>query len=344
MTSLRFLIEPPPALAIAARQWGGLGDSLGGLGRWSEAFEPYRRAWELLLTAQPAGSRFHKGQPLHNMGYARIQVGLRREGLRWTLLAFVEDALSRAEESPSVRDELQRPAAQTLRLFGFAEADLHRLSVRIRDRVTSGALIQDPTEVFVAEDLDRFVRQVPVDGSRDRPQPGPVRVFVSSPGDLRKERRLVAETCRELAATLQRDVRALLWEGAGPRNPEAPPFPADVSGYGAQGVIDGRVWGALGGYDIYVGLIWLRMGTPTGQWRSGTEAEFRYAIEGFRERRRPSRVFFYRKLPRRPAVPAAGVADFVNELRSLGLPQDFRYRSQLRRMLVEHLSEAIRSL
>jgi len=161
--------------------------------------------------------------------------------------------------------------------------------------------------------------------------------------DLRRERVLVADVCEELSAITGRDIRVLLWEGAGPRHPESPPFPAEVTGLGPQAVIDNRIRDALGGYDLYVGMIWLRIGTPTGQWRSGTEAELRYALGGFKDEARPRKLLFYVTAIRNGQSRQPGADDFIAELYDLGLPQRFRSASDLRRMLVEHLAEALRS-
>jgi hypothetical protein len=122
-----------------------------------------------------------------------------------------------------------------------------------------------------------------------------IRVFVSSPGDMPKERRLIAEICRELSLTMPAHVEALLWEGAGSRNPEVQPFPPEITGYGAQAVIDDHIWNRLGGYDVYLGMLWRRIGTPTGAWRSGTEAEFRYAYDRFSRGEIPRKILFYEK-------------------------------------------------
>src|SRR5215212_447249 len=107
--------------------------------------------------------------------------------------------------------------------------------------------------------------------------PDLIRVFVSSPGDLHPERLLVATICRELSMSMDVSIEPLLWEGGGPGNPDIPAFSSEVTGEGPQAVIDQQLWDDLGGYDVYVGIIWRRMGTPVAQWRSGTEAEYRSA-------------------------------------------------------------------
>jgi hypothetical protein len=94
------------------------------------------------------------------MGFARMKSNLHPAAVKWTLLAFIEDALSRAEESQSVSVELHRPAAQNLRLYGMQEAELLGLARRIRERVSRDELIQDPVAVFVDENLDSLVERL----------------------------------------------------------------------------------------------------------------------------------------------------------------------------------------
>ncbi len=334
-----YLSQLPPDLDAKFHLESDSGRQMLLVERWDDAFEVFRWVFEQLIRAQPENGRFHKGSPLHNMAVARLQGGYLAQGLKWTLMAFIEDALSRAEESPSHWDELQRPAANLLRLLGLGEEELYGLAERVRARVREGELVSDPTMVFVDEKLDRQVRLVADTASGGVARAGPeIRVFVSSPGDLRAERRLVAEVCREVSSTLGLRLRALLWEGGGPRNPEAQPFPSDVTGQATQAVLDEYVWDALGGYDVYVGMLWKRMGTPTGGWHSGTEAEFRYALRARQESKRPRRIAFYCKRSRPSDRVDPEVGRFIEELRGLGLVQSFVTRGDLRRMLVDHLS------
>jgi hypothetical protein len=335
----RYLVDPDESIAKEAAAWWVRGSELQKLGNAANAFEAYRRAWEIKLSRQPTGQRFHKGAELASMAAARVQGGMLREGFRWSLAAFLEDALSRAEDSPNLIDELHWPAAQTLRQFGVPENTLSELSAHARSRA-AGAAIQDPMTIFREEGLDALVARVPVHVTPVAPTQ--VRVFVSSPGDLRRERRLVADVCRDMADILRRDIRALLWEGAGRGHPESPPFTAEVTGFGPQAVIDNQIRDAMGGYDIYVGMLWLRMGTPTSGWRSGTEAEFRYALREFQRVGRPRRLLFYTKRPRAGQVREPEAEAFVAELeRDLGLPQRFGTTADLRRLLTHDLRQSI---
>lgn len=110
-----FLASPPAEIKAVIQRATETGGRLELLGRHLEAFEVFRYAYEVVLGSQPTGRRYHKGEPLANMGWVQHRSGARKEGAKWTSLAFIEDALSRAEELPGILDELSRPAAQNLR-------------------------------------------------------------------------------------------------------------------------------------------------------------------------------------------------------------------------------------
>jgi len=317
------------------------GGRLALLEHFRDAFEVFRRLYEDMLASQPDGHRFHKGAPLHNMGWVRLLAGMPEEGARWTALAFIEDSLSRAEELPTVLDELARPAAQNLRLLGAAEADLVELATSVRGEVYRLGNIPDPTPVFASLRLDQRIAQWLA--QRVFAHAPHIRVFISSPSELRPERLTVAETCRILTLTLPARVEALMWEGGGISNPEVASFPPEITGRGPQAVIDHHLWERLGGYDVYVGIVWRRMGTPTPPWRSGTEAEFRYAFDRRRTTGRPANILFYSKATtaRRPAHP--DVVNFVGELRGLGVLTRFRGQSAFRRHIFDHLVAIVRT-
>ena len=77
------------------------------------------------------------------------------------------------------------------------------------------------------------------------PSDQPIRVFVSSPGNLRPERMLVAKVCRRLSESMGVHVEPLLWEGGGQEEPDVSSFPPYFSGEGAQHEIDKRLQSKL---------------------------------------------------------------------------------------------------
>ena len=63
-----------------------------------------------------------------------------------------------------------------------------------------------------------------------------------------------------------------------------------------QGVINNQI----GEYDIFVGIMWRRFGTPTGEAGSGTEEEFNRAYHSFSERGVPHIMFYFCQAPAPP--------------------------------------------
>ena len=86
-----------------------------------------------------------------------------------------------------------------------------------------------------------------------------LRVFLSGPQDTAMERRIVEKTIRELNRMDPLDgvsFKLIRWE-------------KDIlpgAGNGPQDVINRAVNNQ---YDIFIGLLWKRMGTPTGRASSG---------------------------------------------------------------------------
>jgi tetratricopeptide (TPR) repeat protein len=177
-----------------------------------------------------------------------------------------------------------------------------------------------------------------------------VKVFVSSPGDLGPERLLVARVCRRIGRSMDVPIQILLWEGGGDVEPGVPAFRPSVTSGGPQAVIDRRVWEELGGYDVYLGMIWQRMGTPTGDYRSGTEAEYRSAVQWHKETGRPSSILFYRKMTDPPMSEIdpeqlRRALEFVGELESTaGLVQRFSNQNELEEHLHSHIPEGVRKV
>lgn len=176
-----------------------------------------------------------------------------------------------------------------------------------------------------------------------------IRVFVSSPSQLREERVVVAKVCAALSRDLGVRIEPMLWEGGGPECPDVPPFPPRWTQGGAQSVIDEQVWERMGGYDIYVGIIWHRMGTPTAGYRSGTEAEYRAAVKWKKELGRPFTILFYRKMAPIPPDGLRGsqfdqVEEFLVDIQRENLVQQFSTSAEFEAQLQIHLTLEIQQL
>jgi hypothetical protein len=114
-----------------------------------------------------------------------------------------------------------------------------------------------------------------------------VRVFIASPGDVSEERDIVSLVVAELRRVFEEllpfSLDAVRWETHA--------WP-DV-GEDAQDVINREI----GEFDIFVGIMWRRFGTPTKRARSGTDEEFQKAYQYFKKYDRPRVMFYFRRSP-----------------------------------------------
>ncbi len=114
-----------------------------------------------------------------------------------------------------------------------------------------------------------------------------LKVFLSSPGDLNKERSLFGEiiaNANKVLAQSDSDIRLELvkWE-----TDTAPSLGKD-----AQSVVNEQIGD---NYDIFVGLMWTRFGTSTPRAGSGTEEEFNLAYKKLKTNPDSIRILFYFK-------------------------------------------------
>lgn len=175
-----------------------------------------------------------------------------------------------------------------------------------------------------------------------------VRIFVSSPGDVQRERDQLDKVVQELNSTLaalvpERGLVLELWRWETDAHP----------GYGMggpQNVIDRQA--PIADFDIFIGIMWRRFGTPTEQRGSGTEEEFHAARQGWRANRRPREILFYFcEAPHGPGTVAETeqelkVARFREELTKEMLvgayPDHSAFADQVRPHLVRVISRILR--
>ncbi len=113
-----------------------------------------------------------------------------------------------------------------------------------------------------------------------------IRIFVASPGDVQSERDQLAKVVEELNLTISAIapekhvvLELIRWET----------HVHPGLGKDAQEVVNQQI----GDYDIFVGMLWKRMGTPTTNARSGTEEEFRRAYETWRRNKTLPILFYF---------------------------------------------------
>jgi hypothetical protein len=111
-----------------------------------------------------------------------------------------------------------------------------------------------------------------------------LRVFVGSPSDVKNERGRLEEVISELNETGQLGIRFDLvrWETKA--------YPG--IGEDSQAVINEQI---LDDYDVFIGIMWHRLGTPTGRAESGTVEEYQHALQRYKEDHSSVNIMLYFK-------------------------------------------------
>lgn len=162
-----------------------------------------------------------------------------------------------------------------------------------------------------------------------------ITIFLSSPNDVSDERDAASRVADELNRTLARAhgfvLRVVRWD----RNViPAPGRP--------QGVINEQV----GAYQVFVGILWARFGTPTGVAAAGTEEEFDIAFERWSATGEPWIMFYFCERPLFPDTDEAmeqfqRVVNFKRRVSTLGLTKTFSSTDEFERLIREHLTGLI---
>jgi Domain of unknown function (DUF4062) len=163
-------------------------------------------------------------------------------------------------------------------------------------------------------------------------------VFVASPTDVPEEREALEEVISELNNLWgsAKSIRLVLvrWETHA--------YPS--VGIDAQAVINEQIGDA---YDIFIGILFTRFGSPTGRAESGTEEEFSRAYERYKRCPNELRILFYFKdaevkLSEIDLDQLGRVRNFKNEIGELGtLHWQYKDKDEFRRLLHLHLTRHV---
>lgn len=157
-------------------------------------------------------------------------------------------------------------------------------------------------------------------------------VMIASPGDVLEERNLVRDVIHEwndLNATATSCVlMPVAWESHS--RPEM--------GARAQEVINEQV---LDNCDLLVGVFWTRLGTPTGEFASGTVEEIRRHVDAGK----PAMVYFSTA----PVAPQSidfaqfeALKQFKDWCKTVGLIENYDNLSQFREKFRRHIALTVR--
>jgi hypothetical protein len=168
-----------------------------------------------------------------------------------------------------------------------------------------------------------------------------LRVFVASPDDVAEERALLADVISELNTTWSRNLGISLelvkWETHA--------YPG--VGSDPQAIINEQL---ADDYDIFIGIMWARFGTPTDRAGSGTAEEFYRARNKYRVDPNQVRIMFYFKdAPISPSEvdleQLASMIAFQKELGEKGtLYWTFTNRDEFTQLLRMHLGRQVQEL
>jgi len=164
-----------------------------------------------------------------------------------------------------------------------------------------------------------------------------LRVFLASPSDVKGERdaldRVVAElnlASTELISDMSVTVELVRWE---------------THAYPQMGRPQGVINDQIGLYDIFVGIMWKRFGTPTGVADSGTEEEFRVAYQRWVADKSPEIMVYFREPPPLKSLEELDqyrkVVQFRDELSNKGLIGSYTDEREFADVVRPHLIRVI---
>lgn len=166
-----------------------------------------------------------------------------------------------------------------------------------------------------------------------------LKIFIASPGDVDEERDIVSQV---VVPEVRRIFSEELFGSNGTIDVEAVRWETHVLpdvGEDAQDVVNSQI----SDFDILVGMMWKRFGTPTKRAASGTGEEFERAYNLFKRFNKPKIMFYFRTTPFyttdiKDLTQFRKVLDFRKKLRDLGVVF-FDYNSPIdfERKVREHL-------
>jgi len=165
-----------------------------------------------------------------------------------------------------------------------------------------------------------------------------IRLFIASPRDCANERQIIKDLAGELNAVFCSFLQVVLtpigWEDVAP------------SLGSPQTVIDT----AIGEYDILIGIMWLRFGTPTATGEeSGTEHEFNDAYELWQRTGRPLVMFYFNDEPPRSMgdfdiSQYQRVRSFKEKLEKVALIKTYKGAIEFQQLLRLDLQRVVRDI
>lgn len=162
-----------------------------------------------------------------------------------------------------------------------------------------------------------------------------VKIFLASPHDVSTERRriktVIDELNRHLAAAHGVVLEVISSDDAIPG-----------VGKDGQSIVNQQI-ARMSNYDLFIGIMWKRIGTPTARAKSGTVEEYERAIRTFKRIKRPEIWFYFRKpitkfKNKEEETQQKEVLKFRKRVGRTGLFRDYTSPADFAKQLREHLT------
>lgn len=167
------------------------------------------------------------------------------------------------------------------------------------------------------------------------PQVEKLKIFLASPSDVPTERRHVWKVIEEINRTVAAN-KGIVLEAISSENA----FPS--YGKDGQAILNEQI-GKMQEYELFIGIMWNRIGTPTPRAKSGTAEEFGRAVTALRRKRKPQVWFYFREAPAHLTTIEAlrqreEALKFKAKFRGKGLFREYKTPANFRDQLREHLT------
>jgi hypothetical protein len=162
-----------------------------------------------------------------------------------------------------------------------------------------------------------------------------IKLFLSSPGDVGEERKIINEVIESLNDAFKVDygveIKVYAWED----------FAAGLHEEGAQGVVDDTILPE--NCELVVGILWKRFGTPAKGFGSGTEYELRTALNKWELTKKPRIMLYFSMMRASPkeysSDQLAKVQSLQKEFEGKGLVHRFKSRNEFKRKFGIHIKQ-----
>jgi hypothetical protein len=166
-----------------------------------------------------------------------------------------------------------------------------------------------------------------------------IRIFIASPSDVLDERQMAEEIVNELNTGIANAKQLTLTAVTGSH------FASKIEERTMQVVLDEIDMGKI---NIFVGIMWKRFGTPTGDlYESGTEEEFYAAYNQWKVKGKPRIMFYFNTQPVMPSIKEIKqlekVLAFKEMMGKKGLLGEYNGAEKFKDIFRKHLTDVLLS-